>query len=451
MTKLLTKNRSFYKDFFLMTLILALQNLITCSVNLADNIMLGSYAEVSLSGAAIVNQIQYLLQMLTMGIGEGVVILCAQYWGKKEIEPIRRIFSIGIKLGLLAGGLMWTIVFFFPVPVLSLFTNDQAVIEEAKSYLQIVCFSYFFFCITNTIICGLRGVETVRIGVVVSLIALFVNMGLNYMFIFGKFGAPELGIRGAAIGTLVSRIIETGVVVFYLFVVDKKVKMKISDFLSFDRELFFDYIRVGAFVIMSNMLWGVAMAVQAAILGHLGSVAIAANSIAATVFQVLTVVTYGSASAAAVITGRTVGEGDIPHVKEYARTMQLLFLGIGVLTGLGLFLVKEPILDFYSISAQTRDMAGDFINVLCITVVGTAYQCASLTGIVRGGGDTKFVFINDSIFMWLLVLPLSALAAFVLNWSPLAVFWILKNDQIAKCLVALPKVNRFRWIRQLTR
>lgn len=227
--------------------------------------------------------------------------------------------------------------------------------------------------------------------------------------------------------------------------------MKISDFLSFDRELFSDYIRVGAFVIMSNMLWGVAMAVQAAILGHLGSVAIAANSIAATVFQVLTVVTYGSASAAAVITGRTVGEGDIPHVKEYACTMQLLFLGIGVLTGLGLFLVKEPILDFYSISAQTRDMAGDFINVLCITVVGTAYQCASLTGIVRGGGDTKFVFINDSIFMWLLVLPLSALAAFVLNWSPLAVFWILKSDQIAKCLVALPKVNRFRWIRQLTR
>lgn len=451
MTKIFTRDRSFYKDFFSMTFILALQNLITCAVNLADNIMLGSYMETALSGAAIVNQIQFILQMVTMGIGEGIVVLASQYWGKKDIEPIRRIFSIGLKLGLLSGAVLWAAVFFFPVPILSLFTNDQAVIQQAEQYLRIVCFSYFFFCITNTAICALRGVETVRIGVVVSVIALFVNIGLNYILIFGKLGAPQLGIRGAAIATLTARIMETAVVIIYLIFFDKKIHMRLKSLLHFDRQLFGDYIRVGSFVIMSSLIWGVAMAVQTAILGHLGSIAISANSIATTIFQVLTVVTYGSASAAAVLIGRTVGEDNIPKVKEYAYTMQVLFVIIGVITGILLFLVKEPILNFYSISPETWKMTSDFINVLCITVVGTSYQCSALTGIVRGGGDTRFVFFNDSIFMWGMVLPLSALAAFVFHWSPLAVFWILKSDQITKCLVALPKVNRFRWIRQLTR
>ena len=441
-----------------MTFILALQNLITCAVNLADNVMLGAYAETSLSGAAVVNQIQFILQMLTMGIGEGMVVLGAQYWGKRELDPVRRIFSIGLKLGLLCGTLLWAIVFFFPVPVLSLFTNDQAVIAEAEDYLRIVCFSYFFFCITNTSICALRGVETVRIGVVVSVIALLVNAGINYLLIFGKFGFPEMGVRGAAIGTLIARIVETCVVVGYLAFFDKKLKVTFRSLLSFDRTLFRDYIRVGSFVIMSNLIWGIAMAVQSAILGHLdssgsasSSSAIAANSIATTIFQVLTVVTYGAASAASVLTGRTVGEDNIPKVKEYARTMQVLFVCIGVATGLLLFAVKEPILNLYALSAETRSLTSAFINVLCVTVVGTAYQCPALTGIVRGGGDTRFVFFNDSIFMWGLVLPLSALAAFAFHWSPLVVFCILKSDQIAKCFVAIPKVNRFGWIRQLTR
>lgn len=451
MTKIFTRDRRFYKDFFPMTFILALQNLITCAVNLADNMMLGSYMETALSGAAIVNQIQFILQMVTMGIGEGIVVLASQYWGKKDIEPIRRIFSIGLKLSFLSGAILWAAVFFFPVPILSLFTNDQAVIQQAEQYLEIVCFSYFFFCITNTIICALRGVETVRIGVVVSIIALFVNIGLNYILVFGKLGAPQLGIRGAAIATLIARGTETAVVIIYLVFFDKKIHMRLKSLLHFDRQLFGDYIRVGSFVFMSNLIWGVAMAVQTAILGHLGSIAISANSIATTIFQVLTVVTYGSASAAAVLIGRTVGENNIPKVKEYAYTMQVLFVIIGVITSLLLFLVKEPILNFYSISSETRKMTSDFINVLCITVIGTSYQCPSLTGIVRGGGDTRFVFFNDSIFMWGMVLPLSALAAFVFHWSPLAVFVILKSDQIAKCLVALPKVNRFRWIRQLTR
>jgi putative MATE family efflux protein len=451
MTRLMTRDRAFYRNFFSLTVMVALQNLITCAVGLADNVMIGAYSEQALSGVALANQIQFLLQMFTMGVGEGIVVLSAQYWGKKETDPIRDILSIGLKIGMIGTILLWAAVFFFPEAVLGLFTQDQGVIAQGAEYIRIVCFSYFFFCVTTITLCALRSVETVKIGILVSVISFFVNVFLNYLLIFGKFGFPQMGARGAAVATLIARIVECLIVVIYAFVFDRKIRFHWKALFHFNWQLFRDYLRVGLFVLMSNTIWGLAMGIQAAILGHMGSNAIAANSIAATIFQVISVVLYGAGSAAAVITGRTVGEDRIQEVKEYAKTMQILFLLIGILTGIGLFAIKGMILSFYDISGATRELADQFINVLCITGVGTAYQCACLTGIVRGGGDTRFVFINDFIFMWLIVLPLSALAAFVWNLSPLWVFIFLKSDQIAKCFVAFPKVNRFRWIRQLTR
>lgn len=448
---MITKDRNFYKTFFSLTAMMALQNVVVCSVNLADNIMLGAYHETSLSGVALANQIQFILQMLTMGIGEGIMVLGSQYWGKRDAQTICKIVAIGLHLGLLVSVFMWAIVFFFPKQCLGLFTNDTMVIAEGVQYLKIICFSYPFFTMTNIMLCAMRGVETVRIGFFVSCSTLFINVCLNYVLIYGNLGFPRLGTSGAAIATLTSRIVEFIIMVIYLKIFDKKISFQISYLFQYHKQLFLDYIRVGIPVILSNTIWGIAMAVQAAILGHLGSNAIAANSVAATVFQILTVVTYGSASASSVITGKTIGEGRIEIIKEYTNTFQILFLIIGVFTGLGLFLIKDFILGFYDISVESKMLASQFITILSITVVGTCYQCPCLTGIVRGGGDTKFVLYNDSIFMWGIVLPISALAAFVFNWSSVVVFICLKSDQILKCFVAIVKVNRFTWIKQLTR
>ena len=448
---LFVKDKPFYKAFFSMTAIIALQNLITFAVNLADNVMIGGYSQDALSGVAMVNQIQFLLQMVVGGIGNGITVLGAQYWGKKQIEPIRRVTSIGMVLAIGASALMMLAVYFFPNQVLSLLTNEQTVIAEGKKYLVIICYSYILFAITNVLLASLRSVETVRIGFVVTLTALAVNVVLNYGLIYGRLGMPELGVEGAAIATLISRIVEFLIVVIYALLFDKKIGWKPKDLLHLDGSLFRDYIRVGMPLILSSSIWGLAMSAQTAILGRMGGETIAANSIATTIFQVITVVTYGSASASSVVIGKAVGEGDIPRVKAYSKTLQIIYIFIGILTGLVLWLCKDFIISLYSITEETRVLTVQFIAVLSVTVIGTSYQCACLTGIVTGGGDTKFVLINDLIHQWLIVIPSAFLSAFVFHAPLWVTFACLKSDQVLKCFVAIVKVNRYKWIRVLTR
>lgn len=447
----LVKERRFYRSFFSLTGMIAVQNLLTFSVNLADNLMLGAYSETALAGSALVNQIQFLLQMIVMGVGEGIVVLSSQYWGKGDVPAIRRVQNIGMRIAVGAALILWALVFFFPRGCLGLLTNEQPVIGEAVKYLQIICFSYVFFAMTNILLATLRSVETVKISFVVSGSTLVINCCLNTLLIFGTFGAPRLGIQGAAIATLISRIVEFLIMVAYTAFADKKLRTRLRDFRRMDGVLFRDYLRVGLPVILSNTMWGLAQAIQTSILGHMGQATIAANSIATTIFQIISVVTYGAASASSVIVGKTIGENRLDDAKAYAKTLQVLYLGIGAGTGLLLFFAKDFILGFYSITADTRELASLFITVLSVTVVGTSYQVAVLTGIVRGGGDTSFVLVNDFIFMWLIVLPSAALAAFALRLPPLIVFICLKSDQILKCFVAVVKVNFFPWIRRLTR
>ena len=448
---LFVRDKSFYKSFFSMAGVIAMQNLITYAVNLADNVMIGGYSQDALSGVAMVNQIQFLLQMMVMGIGSGITVLGAQYWGKKQSDPIRRITAIGMILAILASGAMMALVCFFPAQVLSILTDEQAVIAEGVRYIRIICLSYILFGITQIFLAALRSVETVRIGFVVTSVALVFNVILNYGLIYGRLGMPELGVEGAALATLAARIVEFLIVTVYSLFLDRKIRWKIRDLLHLDRVLFRDYIRVGLPLILSNSIWGLAMSAQTAILGRLGSDTIAANSIATTIFQVVSVMAYGSANASGVVIGKTVGRGDIALVKAYSKTLQIVYLIIGVISGALLWLSRDLIISLYSITPETEVLARQFIGILSITVIGTSYQVACLTGIVTGGGDTRFVLINDLIHQWLIVIPASFLSAFVFQAPIWVTFLCLKSDQILKCFVAVVKVNRYRFIRVLTR
>lgn len=449
--KLFVRDRGFYKSFISMTGVIALQNLITFAVNLADNVMIGGYSQTAMSGVAIVNQIQFLLQMLMLGTGSAIGVLGSQYWGKKELQPVRKATSIGLLLGIILAAIMMVLVYFFPRQALGLLTNEQAVIDEGAKYLVIICFSYMLFAVSQNLLSALRSVETVKIGFVVNLVALVVNIVLNYGLIEGHLGMPELGVRGAAIATLCARIVEFIIVVVFVFFFDKKIRWRPKDLLHIDGTMLKDYIRVGMPLILANGIWGIAMSVQTAILGRMGDDTIAANSIATTIFQVVSVVCYASGNASSVIIGKTVGEGDIPRVKAYTRTLQFIYIGIGVVTGLILFCSTDLIIGLYDVTPAAARLARQFIAVLSVSVVGTSYQCSCLTGIVTGGGDTKFVLINDLIHQWLIVIPSAFLSAFVFHWPLWITFFCLKSDQILKCFVAVIKVNRYKWIHKLTR
>ena len=431
--------------------VLVLQNVVTFSVNLTDNVMLGRFSQVALSGAAAVNQIQFILQQVTFGIGEGLVVLASQYWGQRQTESIKRIISIAFWCGILTGAILFALASAIPYRLLSLFTPDQAIIVEGMKYLNVMRYTYLIFIITNVLLSGLRSAETVKIAFYISISTFIINAFINYVLIYGNFGAPRLGSVGSALSTLCARIIELIAVIVYLGVYDKKLHLKFRDFLHIDRVLLVDFLHVCMPVVVTYGLFGLSTALQTVILGHMDSDAIAANSVATTSYQVLKTVSTGAASATAVIIAETVGSGRLEKIREYSRTLQLLYVLIGIFTSIVLFAMRPPLLSFYSLTPNARSLSNAFLLVLCVTCIGTAYQMPALSGIVRGGGDTKFVLINDLISIWGIVLPASFLAAFVFHLNPVIVVALLNSDQVFKCGAAAIKVNRYKWIKVLAR
>ncbi len=445
-------DKAFYKAFIVMTLTMAGQNLIAFGVNLADSVMMGAYSETALSGVGICNNIQFFLNMAASGISSGMAVIASQYWGKKDTKPIHKVSSVAIWLGIIFTAVIFAFAAIAPETLIRLFTDKEAVIEQSVQYLDIIKHTYLMFTLSTIILSILRSVETVKIGFYVSLSSFAINIFLNYALIYGKFGAPEMGIRGAAFATLASRLIEFVVTVIYLLFIDKKLKMKIKDLFVTDRQMIKDYFKTGLPLMMSSVSWGVAMSIQGAIIGRLIESAIAANSIATTIFQVATVICYASSNVACVLTGKTIGEKKpMEIIKKRSKNMQLIFLAIGVISSGILLLTKNLIIDFYDASPETIDITNQFIWVLSVTIIGTAYEAPALCGIVSGGGETSFVLKNDIIFMWLIVLPLSALSAFVFKFPVVVTFACLKADQILKCAVALVKVNSFNWVKTVTR
>ena len=448
---ILCKDKNFYKTAARLASFIAMQNVIVCFVGLVDNIMIGAYSQDALSGVALANQVQFLLQMIMGGVGEGMAVLAAQYWGTRRVEPIKRVVAIALDAAILLGTVFLAAAQLCPEWMLGLLTADQGAIAEGTTYMRIVSFSYLFFAASMVLNAAQRSIENVRVGMVSSFTGVLINVVLNYGLIFGHFGLPRMGAAGAAVATLMARLAEFGVTAVYTYAVDKKLAVKIREFLKPDRLMVKDYVKVALPVVCSGANWGIAMTTQTGILGHMGSAAIAANSIANSLFQVVSVACYGLSSAAGVLVGKAVGSGERDKLKGYVNSLQLMFLAVGVCSSAVLFASREVVLSAYAVTPEALAMARSFMNVLCITIIGTAYQAACLTGIVRGGGNTKFVFYNDMIFQWLIVIPISALAAYVWKMSPVWVFFFLKSDQLTKCLVAVWLVNSYRGVRKVTR
>ena len=447
----MVKDRAFYVNFFKIYSALVLQNVITLSVNLADNLMLGAYSETSLAGVAAVNQIQFIYQQLLMALGDGLVIFCSQYWGKKQVGPMKKIAASAMHAALAVGVLLFVLVSLFPYRAVGMFTTDQGIIGEGVKYLGIIRFTYLFFAVTQLLLAALRSVEVVRIAMCLSAVTFFVNCGINYVLIYGRFGAPELGARGAAIGTLIARIIECTVLIVFVVKKEKRLNLKLKDYLQFDRVLCRDYFKITAPMLVVQGLWGLNTALQTVILGHMTAAAIAANSVASTLFMMVKSMAVGAASTASIIIGKTIGMGDIKVVKQYSIRLQKLFLGIGIVSGIILFFIRIPILNLYELSASTKEMANTFLLILSVVIVGMSYQMPTNNGIIRGGGNAMFVVKMDLVSIWMIVIPLSFIMAFVVKASPAVVVCCLNADQIFKCVPAFLESHYGNWIRKLTR
>ncbi len=445
-----TKDRSFYRSLVTLAVAISLQNLVTFAVSFADNVMIGSLGDDAISGVYIGGQLQSVLQMFVGGIEGAILILAAQYWGKKDTQSIRKVVSIGIKFALAVGLLSSLVAVLFPQWVIRAFTTEPGVIQEGAAYVQIVGFTYLFFSVSQVMIAAMRSVETARIGLYISCMALVINVCLNYVFIFGHFGFPAMGVRGAALATLVSRILEMCVGVGYVFFVDKKLRFGLKDLLHTDRQLLRDFIRYGLPVIGGQVVWAINSLANTKILGYYSAGVIAAASITGMLHNLVYVWMNGMSSAVGIITGKTVGAGQYEKMKEYSKTVQMIFLFVGLISGAAVFLARDGFISLYNASPEAQAYSRQFINVISVTIIGTCYQAACLFGLVKSGGDISFVFKNDTIFVFLVVIP-SSLLAMWLGAPPWVVFACLKCDQILKCFVAIVKINRYNWMKNLTR
>lgn len=443
--------KSFYKYFFSLTFSLALQNLLTYGVNAVDNVMLGAYSQNALSGAAICNQIQFLLQMLVVGAGDGAVVLGSQYWGKHNYQPIPDLIGAALRFGVATAAVIFIIIYFFPAQVLGLLTNDNAIIAEGVKYFRIICYTYLIFTVTNILVASLRSIGIVKIGYITAGSTLCINICLNTCLIFGRFGFPRMGIQGAAVATLVSRSVELIIVICFLKWKENKLNLTLKKLVFIDTSYIKDYRKISLPVMLNQAQWGIAQMVQTGILGHLGAAAIAANAIATVVFQIISVVAYGAASASAITVGKTIGENNMGELHKLTNTLQVIFISIGVITGLIIFAVRSPVLLCYNISKNARTLSMQFMSILAVTSVGTSYQMAVDCGIIRGGGDTVFSMKMNAVSMWCIVVPFSALAAFVWKAVPAVVFFLLKWDQLYKVLPVILRLRSGKWIKKVTR
>lgn len=447
----MTRDPAFYRMLAALALPISLQNLITFAVGFADNLMVSRLGDAAVSGVFMGNQLQTFLQLLMTGVVQTTGILAAQYWGKRDMTSIKQIVSLSMRAGLALGLITMLAALLFPTQLLGLLTTEADVIAEGAVYLTIVAWSFGFYAVSQTIIAAMRSVENARVGLYISLVTLVFNIGLNYILIFGKLGLPAMGIRGAAIATLVARVIECAAAIVYARFVDTKMNLRLTDFFGrVNRLLAGDFLRYGAPIMAGEIVWAINTVTQSGILGHFSKEVISASSIAGNMHNLVYIWVRGLASAVSVITGKTVGSGQVEKVKEYARTTQIFFLGVGVFTASFIFLVRAPFVSLFTVSAASQNYAMQFLIVMAISMLGTCYQMPCLSGLVKAGGDTSFVFKNDTIHVFCVVLP-SALLASYLGAPPVAVYACLKCDQILKCFVAVVKVNRYKWIRNLTR
>ena len=445
-------DKNFYKMVIALVLPMALQNLINVAVTSADVVMLGKVGETALSASSLAGQVQFVMTLFFFGITSGAAVLTAQYWGKKDTRTIEKILGIAMGIGVIVAIIFTSTVLIFTRQVMSLFTKEQDVIVEGMKYLRIIAPSYIMCAISMVYLNIMRSVERVMISTVVYLVSLILNVILNSIFIFGLFGFPELGIQGAALATLCARAVELTIVVIYAKRYNKTVGLHLKDLISRDAELFKDFIRYALPVIINELFWGAACAMNTVIIGHIGKSVVAANSVAQVARQLATVIAFGIANAAAIMIGKAIGENDTEKAKQYGKKFIWLSLCAGVLGAFTILLVVRPIaLSNLELTANAQEYLKVMLFVMSYFVIAQAINTTLIVGIFRAGGDINFGLFIDVGTMWGGSVLLGALAAFVFKLPVPIVYVLLMCDEIIKLPITFWRYRQKKWLKNVTR
>ena len=338
-----------------------------------------------------------------------------------------------------------------PELLMQVFTNDPVVVSEGVKYLRIVAFTYIMMGVTQAYLYIMRSVERVVVATVVYLLSLICNIIMNAIFIFGLLGLPKMGVAGAALGTLCARILEVVLVAIYARLFNREIRLRFKYVLHTDKILFSDFMRYALPVVVNEVLWGLGTAANTAILGHMGSAAVAANSVAQVARQLATVVSFGLSSAAAIYLGKTIGEKKTEYAKAYAKRFLILSIIMGILGGTVILAVSPLASAALTLSGTAKEYLRIMFFVMSYFVVGQAINTTLVVGVFRSGGDTRFGLILDMTTMWCCSILFGFLAAFVFKLSVPVVYVILMSDEIIKIPITYKRYRSYKWLNDVIR
>ncbi|MBQ8605115.1 MAG: MATE family efflux transporter [Clostridia bacterium] len=454
MHSLIIKDKAFYKKLATIAVPIALQGLITTGVNMMDNVMVANLGEAQLSGVSLANQFINIFHIFCMGIGMGASVLVARYYGMKDGSSLKKTLSIMLRLCAALSVIFSVATLLWPGMIMRIYTKDPAFIGYGVEYLNYSIITYIFLGLSVTCTIVLRNIDQVRIPLYTSIGAFFVNIGANYIFIYGiKFGDKvifeSMGVPGAALGTLVARLFEFSIICGFLFFKDKKIGFRLRDIFRPVGVIWKEYIRISIPVLISDGILALGNNSVAMVIGRLDSGFVAANTVTTITQQLSSVMIQGFSQAGAIVTGHTLGEGD----RKKAFEQGYAFLGVGILFGALaagiILLISEPMLILFNLEPETKSIARELMLSISIIILFQATNSIMTKGVLRGGGDTKMLVVADNIFMWAAALPLGILAGLVFHLPAFWIYFALKFDQVLKAVWCVYRLQSGKWIKRI--
>lgn len=440
------KKNTLFSSALAIALPLALQNLVAFAVNMADSVMLGQLGDIELSASAQANQIFFIVSLAVAGIADGANVMVSQAWGAKDTAKIQSILAYTYRIAIGFVLIVTLASMLFPEAIMRMYTPDPEVIREGADYLRIVAASYLFFTVTTVSTCVLRAVRTVKIAMAGSMISMGVNVLLNWILIFGKFGFEPMGVKGAAIATVIARIVEMIVIIIYLYTKEKNLNIRIRTLFCSDPVVLRLFLKTSAPIIANELFWSIGESVVAIAMGQMGTEVVSANSICSVSMQMATVLVRGVTAATCVMVGNTIGAGELDKVPQLKRFFQRFVIIMGSIAGLLIFLTGGLVVSLYQVSELTQTYALQFILVTAIIQPFSSFQITNMTGILRGGGDVRFAMWNDLIFLWLVTIPLAFIGGVWLKLPMWLTFFLMRFEKIGKAITSEIRLRSGKWI-----
>lgn len=445
------EEKSLRRQFIKIVVPVAAQNLLSSLVGASDALMLGGLNQSSLSAVSLATQVTFVIGLFYMALTIGTTILSAQYWGKKQTEQVEDILGIVLRYSCVISFLFWAAAMFVPGLLMRIFTNEAELIELGIPYLRIVSWSYLCTGITQIYLCIMKNTDRTMKSTVFSTTALILNLILNWLLIYGMFGLPKMGIAGAALATVISRVAEL-LLVLWENGGSGVVKMRLGKISVINKGLNKDFIQYTTPVLANSLAWGCGVTMFSVIMGHLGNDAVAANSIANIMRNIIACVCLGIGTGSGIIVGNVLGTGEMEKAKALGDKLFRLAVIAGVISGLVVLVVSPAVV---TMSSTLSDTAKEYLRVMLFVcsyyMIGKSVNSTVISGIFCAGGDTKFGFLCDTIVMWGIVVPIGLISAFVLKLPVLWVYVLLNIDEVIKLPAVYKHYKKYKWVKDITR